>query len=187
MQDRAGEASASNPFELRPFSRKSLEETRAKWEKQLKSHQGEVMPTEYTRLLDWAARNMAYETGETFAYGVFPRGEAAAVAIAEILYTRAQRKWLKFLNLTLSPEYDVGLASDAPDLIAIGHVFAAAISGTVGLTRVHKSRVTKLYGRSGTMLSFLKGLSAHLQANQIEGVEVTVEGRWLVIRVKEGG
>lgn len=174
-------------FELRPFAADSLKKTRSRWEKQLKNADSlAVMPSEYSRLMDWAEGHMDYVNGEEFAYGIFPIDNDVAVAVAEIIYTRRQRRWLKLLNLTLSPQYDVSLSSENPKLSDLMQIFAAAVVGTVHLTAIHASTVTKLYGRSSGMLSFLKGFAGYLEVQKVDGITATIEGRWLVFTVKRG-
>ncbi len=70
------------------------------------------------------------------------------------------------------------------DIERINAIFVAAVVGTIALTsEAHPSRTTKLYGRSGTLRAFLKDFGAYFQEKGgIEGLEVAVEGRWLVFR-----
>lgn len=49
----------------------------------------------------------------------------------------------------------------------------------------HPSKVTKLYGRSGTLLAFLKGVGTYIERNvDVPGLKVSFEGRWLVFANK---
>lgn len=176
-------------YEFRRFDDRSLSSTEASWKRQLSKHSSEVIPTEYERKLAWAREHATYgKDEEIFAYGVFRDGGLIASAIVDVVYTKAGRKWLKLLDINLTPDLDLSFNSDKPDLDAIGDVFTAAITGVIALGAVHPAKETKLYGRSGTLLSFLKGLGAHLNGDGgklIRGkIEVLMEGRWLVFRRK---
>lgn len=173
-------------YELREFTEESMAATEAAWAKVLASHSSDLLPGEFTRILAWTrSRLSATSPTETLAYGVFASDRAHALAIAEIVYTKAGRKWLKMLDLHLSPELDLSMSSGAPDLWTISGVFSEAIVGTTRLTRVHVTNVVKLYARSTSLLTFFKGLAATIgAAGDNEAIDVSIEGRWLVIKTK---
>lgn len=176
--------------ELKAFDAKSLDATAVAWRKELAKHRVEMMPSLHEGKLAWAASHMNYAAadGEALAYGIFADGDPHALAIVDIVYTKTGQKWLKMLDLTLSPSLDLAFNAESADFSQIYHVFTAAMVGAVRLTKTrHPAKVTKLYGRSGTLLAFLKGFGAYMKQkghghNLV--FTVSIEGRWLVFRQK---
>jgi hypothetical protein len=179
---------ASTKFRLKPFDANTWARTRAEWARQLSEHEGEIMASEWERILEWAGRCLNYgnATEATFAYGIFREGAEFAEAIVEIVYQRSAKKWLKLLNLYVCPSIDLTFAQ-ALDIKTLVPIYAAAVFGTVQLTSTaHPTRVSKLYGRSGTLLTFLSDVCAYIgqDADLVAlGVKVRIEGRWLVFSI----
>lgn len=173
------------PFSLLAFSSQSLTATKKAWDTQIKDLAGELVPSEYQRILEWVGSHVDYgsKTQESFAYGVFQNEGGPAEAIIEVSYTMLGKKWLKMLDIHLSPAMYIAFTGGA-DLVRLTDTYAAAVIGTVNLTsKAHPTQTVKLYGRSGTLLAFLKGVGAYIEQNGgVEGLKVGIEGRWLVIR-----
>jgi hypothetical protein len=176
----------ANPYKLKRFEQASLSATQTNWQKQCERHPNDLIPTEYERILKWTAENAIYEKArETFAYGVFEGDSHTASAVLEVLYPKAGRRWLKQLDLHLAPSLDLSFYTDNVDLEAIGNIFGAGVAGVLRLTADHPAKEVKLYGRSGTLLTYLKGLAAKLEGNPaMKDFRITVEGRWLVFRAR---
>jgi len=172
---------------LKRFDAAHIETTKKDWERQLEQLP-DVMPSEFLKHIEWVNSHMDYADGgdDGLAYGVFYKDHKHAIAVVDVVYTRRGTKWLKMLGVNLSPELFVVLTSDNPsakDMQKILEIYGAAITGTVKLTGIHPSNTVKLYGRTGTLLAFLKGIAAYLRANlDIPGITVNVEGNWLVFR-----
>jgi len=172
----------SESYQLRQFTSASLAATRTMWQQQLKTHQKELLESEWERVLDHAGKHINYAVGDQFCYGVFKEGGHAAVAIVVLVYRKEACKWLKLLELNLCPAVDLSLTSHAVDFNKLSSIFAAAVFGTIQLTgTAHPTNVTKLYGRSGTLLAYLEGIQEYIQqSNTVPGLTVSIEGRWLV-------
>jgi hypothetical protein len=169
-------------FELRPFDNESFAATVERW--QGKTNMG--FPADIEMSLSWADahRDYASPSGD-FSYGIFGSNSEGAAAITTLVYRKDGRRWLKMLDLRLSPELDASLNDGGEYLSEIASIFTEAIAGTLRLTAVHKSDTVKLYARSSGLLSFFKGLTAHLQsANSADKLTTTIEGRWMVFRSK---
>jgi len=172
--------------ELLPFNKVKLVATRKSWEHQLASHADDVVASAYLRVLDWTEAHTDYtcENGNGIAYGIFESSHHAALAIVQIAYTKSGKKWLKVLDLDLSPALDVAFFEDKLNFDQIGGIFAEAILGSIKLTKTaHPAKVTKLYGRSSSALAFFKGFGAAFEKFGGEsGMDVSIEGRWLVFK-----
>jgi hypothetical protein len=174
-------------YQLKKFDATSFPSTKRTWERQLADNSGAIFASDYQRILDWAGTCIDDDgnNGNSFAYGIFKGNSHHADAIVELVYVKPARKWLKLLNLHLCPSVDLSFHTQDIDIKQLSHIFAAAVVGTVRLTSTaHPTKVTKLYGRSGTLLSFLKGLGAYIEGQNIPRISVSIEGRWLVMKVK---
>lgn len=176
-------------MEVRAFDADTLRETRDDWVAQVEKHPTQLSVTEFEKTLDWAAAHMDYQNGEDgLAYGVFRKNAKSADAIIEVVYTKSGNKWLKMLNLTLCPDCIAGFIVPglAIDRERLASVYTGAIAGTLKLTGVHPSKTVKLYGRSGSLFSFLQGIADYItKHSKMNGVSVSVDGRWLVFKVKK--
>ena len=173
-------------FKFHKFSEATALATKSRWEEVIEQ-QG-MFNLDYKRVLDDLSTHIDYATagqGEYRSYGIFGNGDSHASAVVSIVYTpkpRVARGWLKMLEVKLSPDYDEGIIMD--DLGKLGEaieIYAAAIFGTLSLRDVHRANVVKLYGRSSALLKFLVAVGTALKAKNLPNVEVSNEGRWLVI------
>ena len=174
-------------YRLDKFSAASFGKTKMAWGAQLSANKNAVFSSEYMMILDYSSKCLNYQSnnGSSYVYGVFKDNSDEADAVIELVYQKDGRKWLKLLNLHLCPGVDVSFQTQNVDIAQISAIFGAALAGTVYLTSTdHPTNVTKLYGRSGTLLSFLKGIGAYIQAN-VPTISVSIEGRWLVMKSKE--
>lgn len=173
---------------LQQFDTTKFDATEKEWRRQIQAHKKDVLATEYERILAWAGDHMDYGKGgsENFVYGIFQNGSGHAIAVVDMIYQRAARKWLKLMDLHLCPSMDLSFGTQAIDIQELSSIYAAAVVGTVQLTStIYRTKVTKLYGRSGTLLAFLKGIGTYIANNaKVPGLEVNIEGRWLVFKVK---
>jgi len=177
-------------FTLKKFDTAHIDATRKEWERQL-SARPELMPSEFLKHIEWIGSHMDYSDGgdDGLAYGVFHKGHSGAVAVVDVVYSRNGTKWLKMLGVNLSPDLFTALTAENPseqNMTDILSIYGEAITGTIKLTGIHPTNTVKLYGRTGTLLAFLKGIAAYLRENlDVPGVTVSVEGNWLVFRSKK--
>ena len=177
-------ATEPKTYTMNPFTKATLDATKKAWDLQLKKHQEDLLSWEWQRVLEDAASKIDYSKGDQFAYGIFEDGCDTAEAIVLLVYRKEAKKWLKLLELNLSPSVDLSFSDQTLDIQQLSSIFGAAVIGTIRLTgTAHPTKVTKLYGRSGTLLSFLKGVGAYIEREaQIKGLRVSIQGRWLVFQ-----
>jgi hypothetical protein len=177
---------AKKEWELRQFDAKSLLATRVEWLRQLEKDPKAGHKPDIEAKLDWCEKHLEYLKGPDFAYGVFAKSDNHADAIVDVVYQKdAGKKWLKAMGVTLSPAETRFFSTEPQDFENMVEIYLAAISGVLNLTKVHPTKVTKLYGRSGTLLAFLEGIAATLKTKGgLKNVSVTMEGRWLVFRAR---
>jgi hypothetical protein len=173
-------------YELRKFDADSLRNTIDGWQAQMKAKPLSVARPQYDRIFEWVPEHVGYDDAqeENFAYGIFLGTSTCADAIAEVTYTKSGRKWLKLLDLHLSPEIDAAFFEQTIDLHRISALFSEAVIGVVKLTgNAHPSTTVKLFARSGTLLAFFRGLGAYIETQMdYKGPKITIEGRWLVLK-----
>lgn len=146
---------------------------------------------EYMRAANDAERHMDYAktSDNEFAYGVFSEGSNVAHGIVSILHRGRSGPdigWLKMLQLDLAPEFDEALVKDDLDKLSeVVEIYQSAISGTIVLGTVHRAKVLKLYGRTAHLLNVLLTVGEKIKTEFAGAVDISKEGRWLVVRVKE--
>lgn len=172
---------------LAQFTPETLAATRAAW--LAAADQMEMPAFDYEIVLDWAEKHINYvgANGDSFAYGIFPNENAAAVAIVDIVYSQragADKGWLKMLSVRFSPEFAPEEVEESSEkMLQVLDIYSEATLGTILLTGEHTARVVKLYGRNESLLTLLIALKERLQAKMGEKLSTKMEGRWLVISV----
>ncbi|MGH2509064.1 MAG: hypothetical protein ACRDHZ_16925, partial [Ktedonobacteraceae bacterium] len=153
---------------LHQFDPAKLAATEKEWRRQLQAHKKDILATEYERILGWTGKRIDYgkAASENFVYGIFENGSGHAVALVDMVYQKAAKKWLKLMDIFLCPAVDLSFATQNVDIQQLTSIYAAAVIGTIQLTSTaHPTKVTKLYGRSGTLLAFLKGVGTYIANN----------------------
>ncbi len=183
-------AFAVGEYSIQEFDDARLAATRKAWTKALDQEPAEFNRAVFDRRLNLAEQSRDYAAGSEFCYGIFKTGNSAASAIVELSYTKQSSRWIKMLNLHLSPSLDLSIDKNSPNFRELAGVFSAAIVGTIKLTGVHKSRVVKLYARTPLLLSFFQFIAEQLpkqfeRMNDGAGValKLSIDGRWLVIKI----
>lgn len=173
-------------YELKQFDQKTFAATRAIWLRQATQPDSGAHKPDVEAKLDWAEKNLDYTKGPDFAYGVFRVGASHAEAIVDVVYQKdAGKRWLKAMGVQLAPAKSLFFSEKPQNLEELVEIYSAAIFGTLKLTKVHPTKVTKLFGRSATLLAFLEGLAGAIKAQGgLKGVSVKMEGRWLVFRAQ---
>lgn len=175
-------------YEIQSFDKKLLDSTREQWLGDVAEYN--LMPTEVEQIFFWAENRIDYTNDKNteFSYGVFSQGSNVADAIVELVYSRlgSNNAWLKMLELRLRPQIYVSIENT--EEIKVFHkvveIFTACVVGVFSLTSErHKANIVKVYGRTPGLLQYLR-LVASTLSNTLTNIDVTIEGRWLVFRIK---
>lgn len=169
-------------FLFKALNKDLLDSTKQAWEEQIKSSIGDIYQQHYERILDWALRLIEGDTNsDTHMYALFPEAEEnVACALLELSHARpsSDSPWLKVLNITVAPKYDV--QNDHHIISDLASIAARAVTESLGLTfEQYPSRQLKVYASTPLTLAFLEGVSATMAGNI--GINVTTHGNWLVI------
>lgn len=111
-------------------------------------------------------------------------------AMVEIVQSRKGGEvWVKMLDIHLCPRLDSEV-EDSENVKKRLSVFTEALIGIFNLTKgIPGASVVKVYGRTEALIVFLRGMhdsySVLNSLGTIRGIEVTIEGRWLVFRAEE--
>ncbi len=169
-------------YDLLQIDAETLTATRAVWLKQIDNDPKLAHRPDIEGKLDWVEKHLEYTKGPEFAYGVFDKGAGHADAIVDVVYQKdAGKKWLKAMGVTLAPKENRFFGEGPQDFENMVEIYSAAIFGVLKLTKVHQTKVTKLYGRSATLLAFLEAMAATLKTRGgLKNVSVKMESRWLV-------
>lgn len=110
-------------------------------------------------------------------------------ALVEIIQSKKGKEvWIKMMDITLCPELEFSIQDDRNTTERLT-VFVTALIGIFSLTKgVTMANTVKVYGRTELLLTFLRGMHDSIKTvtelGTIQGVSVSIEGRWLVFRAK---
>lgn len=113
--------------------------------------------------------------------------KGACQALVQIVQSkRGSEVWVKMLDIFLSPEIERAIDDEKNTQLRLA-VFKEALKGIFSLTAASKLADTvKVYGRTEALVTFLRGMhdsfSVIASLGTIRGIEVSIEGRWLVFR-----
>lgn len=113
--------------------------------------------------------------------------DGACHALVQIVQSkRGSEVWIKVLDIFLAPSIDLAPDDESNTQLRL-KVFREALKGIFGLTAASRLADTiKVYGRTDALVTFLRGMhdsfSVMASLGTIKGIEVSIEGRWLVFR-----
>ncbi len=101
--------SGQNLYELKQFTRGTFAATRTAWLQEVTQHRDELLSLDYERFLGWADMRIDYDAADqgSFCYGIFAEDSSTAVAIVDVGYAAKAQRWLKLLDIHLSPAVDL--------------------------------------------------------------------------------
>lgn len=166
------------------FNSSTYEEALEIWSKEAETCN--IFPQEVVRQLKWIKESLSTQAtvqSSSLAYGVFTQKDKSPVAVCELVISQKGKnnRWMKLLNVTLSPAMEAKV--EAKDLKAIKTAVTAyrtAVAGSFDAKNDHDIDTLKLYGRNKTMLDLLITTYAALEDSE-SFEEIKKEGRWLVL------
>ncbi len=162
-----------------------------KWMGLLNKKSHPVFEAEYSQLFDridstgcWSDLNSCLNKS-IFNCIIDTNGEEWAI-VEFVLSKNGSSVWVKMLDMYLSPKIELEADTEANTKKRLD-IFRAALIGIFGLTKVIKKADTvKVYGRTDALVMFLRGMHDSISVittlGTIKGIEVSIEGRWLVFR-----
>ncbi|WP_374244372.1 hypothetical protein [Zoogloea sp.] len=177
-------------YELRAFDAVTLNATEAAWVEEA-SASPSLFPGDVSRIVTFARQYHDIGDAKTndYAYGVFLGAEPVADSIVQIAATTEGVKLVKMLDCFVRPSIaEESLKFDQAALEKVVNIYVATIVGTFAVGDRHKANVIKVYGRNDPLLTTLAGIAGSLkeQPEIAEVIEAKIEGRWLVVRPKNG-
>lgn len=162
-----------------------------KWLSEIDSEEHEVFSAEYQQLFNMILASSAYgELGQRYNtpifFGVIGKSNECYALIELVQSRKGASVWVKMMDVYLCPLLE--LADDTEETtIKRLDAFKEALLGIFALTKtVSGADTVKVYGRTDAILSFLRGMhsafSVFNSLGTIKGIQVSIEGRWLVFR-----
>ena len=182
-------------MKLKLLSENDLSILKDKWIKSLKTTDHPVFLTEYLQIF-----NLILATGcwdelhkclnkPTYICIVDKHDEVWA--IIQIVQTKnGSAVWIKMLDIYLSPKIETEPDNEINTKKRL-EVFGSALIGIFKLTsQIGRADTVKVYGRTDALITFLRGMhdtfSVLTSLGTISGIEIAIEGRWLVFHALEG-
>ena len=164
-------------YSFKPFSKSSFKATKSHWLNLAEDGWGFRSSVE--RLFDDAEDKLIHQDGKAVFFGVFEEKTKYACALCEIVVMRRgiRNKWVKMLNLHLSPDLEAHSGESH-------EIFLTSMTGSSGLQMEHNANILKIYGRTNEQLELLKTLVKFIAATDAakeKKFEAKIEGRFLTI------
>ena len=171
-------------YKLKKFDLETIDTTESAWVEQANKYPEACFPTDVQRDFAWIRSNVSGSTNDgRIHYGLFTDGSDVADAAVQLVHAKRSPRsaWLKMLELNFSPEIMLKAAHGDPHAVSsVLAMFGQAVNGSIQLCgKEHKSDTLKLYGRTDSLLQFLVLFTG---VTKIKNVNITMEGRWLVLR-----
>lgn len=173
-------------YKLKKFDLGTIDTTESAWVAQANKHPEACFPTDVQKDFSWIRSSVSGSLNDDrIHYGLFRDGNEVADAAIQLIHTKRSPRsaWLKLIELNFSPEIMAkGAKGDPHTVSAVLSMFSQAVTGSIQLCgKEHKSDTLKLYGRTDSLLQFLILFTG---VAKIKNVNITMEGRWLVLRPK---
>jgi hypothetical protein len=129
--------------------------------------------------------SLKISTYEECYFGIFTdEQESDCLAICSMVITKlTSRKWVKMLNLDFAPHLDdLVFERDITALKQYAEIYVKAVTATIELATTQLAKTVKVFARNHVLLDFLKLFQTTLNAQTSIKLNVTMEGRWLVIQ-----
>lgn len=119
-------------------------------------------------------------------YAVIDDNQICQSLVQIVQSKRGKEVWVKMLDIFLSPGIELAPDDENNTQLRLA-VFRESLKGIFSLTAETKLADTvKVYGRTDALVTFLRGMhdsfSVIASLGTLRGIEVSIEGRWLVFR-----
>lgn len=181
-------------MKLKQLSKEEFVTLRKKWMKLLKDHEHPVFEAEYLQIFGRIEATGCWDglkscMNKSIFNCVFDE-DGEEWAIVELVQSKkGQSVWVKMLDMYLSPVIEVEADTEDNTQKRL-KIFRAALVGIFELTKgIKKADTVKVYGRTDALVMFLRGMhdsiSVITSLGTIKGIDVSIEGRWLVFRTSQ--
>lgn len=175
---------------LYPIDQKELCEIKTDWLRTASENPHEVFAADYEQLFQLIEHYDGHGAlddrfNSPIYYAV--KTDGSVVALVHLVQTkRGKDVWIKMMDLHMCPAIEAN-----PDNEAATHerlrVISSTLSGLFELTKTTvRADTLKVYGRTDVLVTFLRGMHETLDAlaslGNLPGINVSIEGRWLVFR-----
>jgi hypothetical protein len=179
---------------LKPLDKEEFATLRTKWMKLLKAHNHPVFEAEYQQIFGIIEATGCWDDlklcmNKPIFRCVFDES-GDEWAIVELVQSRkGSMVWIKMLDMHLSPKIEVEADTEANTQKRL-KIFRAALVGIFELTKsIKKADTVKVFGRTEALVMFLRGMHDSISVisslGTIQGIDVSIEGRWLVFRASK--
>lgn len=178
-------------MKLQQLNKEGFTQLRATWVGLLKAGHHAVFDAEYRQLFELIDTTGCWgNVKDCFnkpMYNVIVDSSGEIWAIVELVQTRnGSAVWVKMLDIFMSPKIEAEPDNEGNTKKRL-EIFRAALIGIFDLTKgIKKADTVKVFGRTDALVTFLRGMhdsfSVINSLGTIKGIEVSIEGRWLVFR-----
>lgn len=177
-------------MKLLAFDSVKFNQIKTSWLGFLSPNSHAVYRTEYNQLFDMIEAGKSF--GELDArynvpiYQSIEDDDKVWAMVTIVQSKHGSATWVKLMDIYMSPEIDINPDNESNTEKRL-EVFITALLGILSLTKdARKADTFKVFGRTDALVAFLRGMhdvfSTITTIGTIKGVDVAIEGRWLVFR-----
>lgn len=181
-------------MKLKPLTKEEFSTLRNKWMKLLTAHKHPVFQAEYQQIFGRIESTGCWDdlklcmNKPIFRCVFDDSGEEWAV-VELVQSINGSFVWIKMLDMHLSPKIEMEADTEANTQKRL-KIFRAALIGIFELTKsIKKADTVKVFGRTEALVMFLRGMHDSISVisslGTIQGIDVAIEGRWLVFRTSQ--
>lgn len=178
-------------MKLKRLTKEEFATLSSKWMKSIKGHERSVIETEYHQIFGRIEASGCWDGLKSCMnksiFNCVSDDAGEEWAIVELVQTKnGSSVWVKMLDMYLSPKIETEPDTEANTQKRL-KIFRAALVGIFELTKgIKKADTVKVYGRTDALITFLRGMHDSISVittlGTIQGIDVSIEGRWLVFR-----
>lgn len=169
-----------------------LNNIRTDWLQMLDGEEHEVFLADYEQIFSTievtgGVGELDNVLNKAIHYAFIDDSDGKCHALVQLVQSRrGAATWVKMLDIFLSPAIEQA-PDDEPSTQMRLKVFSEVLKGIFKLTAsIRLADTVKVYGRTDALVTFLRGMhdsfSVIASLGTLKGIEVSIEGRWLVFR-----
>lgn len=177
-------------MQLSFLSPEALQATKSAWLAAAAAAPHEAFLTEYEQLFEVIESSGGIgKLDDRMHVPIYYAVENGGTAKALVQLVQSQRGsdiWIKMIDLYVCPDVELAQNTEASTAERLS-IFSTALLGVFSLTKsVSRANTVKVYGRTEALVTFLRGMHDALTVisslGNMPGIDVAIEGRWLVFR-----
>lgn len=174
------------------LNKDELSNIKGAWLELLSNEEHEVFQADYEQIFGMIEEtdgigDLDCKFNKAIHYALLDDDDKTCHALVQLVQSkRGSSVWVKMLDIFLSPKIEQAPDDEQSTQLRLS-AFSEVLKGIFKLTAaIRLADTVKVYGRTDALVTFLRGMhdsfSVIASLGTLKGIEVSIEGRWLVFR-----